>query len=95
MDKAFIITDMKVQSPAFDSTIRPTFDRKSDGLVLTGYDAEYQVKANASSMRLKVLIKNQSLQGLPLPAALDLSVWNGGNKQQITMAFSEMTLEKK
>jgi hypothetical protein len=95
MDKTFIITDMKVQSPAFDSTIRPTFDRKPDGLVLTGYDAEYQVKANASSMRLKVLIKNQSLQGLPLPAALDLSVWNGGNKQQITMAFSEMTLEKK
>lgn len=95
MDKTFAITEMKVNSPAFDSTIRPVFEKQAGQFVLASYDAEYLAKANASSMRLKVLIKNKTLQGLPLPAALDLNVWNSGNKQQILMAFSEMTLEKK
>ncbi len=93
MDKAFVITDMRVQSPAFDSTIRPVFDRQPGGLVLAGYDAEYRSKA--SSLRLKVLIKNKAIQDLPLPVALDLSVWTGENKQQILMTFSELKLEKK
>jgi len=95
MDKAFTITDMKVHSPAFDSTIRPVFEKQPGGFVLLGYDAEYRATAGAPPMRLKVLIKNLPVQGLPLPAALDLSVWTGGNKQQILMAFSERTLDKR
>jgi len=94
MDRAFTITDMRVKSPAFDSTIRPTFERQPGGLVLAGYDAEYQ--SASSSMRLKVLITNRAVQGLPLPVALDLSVWMGtAAKQQILMTFSELNLEKK
>lgn len=95
MERTFAITDMKVTSPAFDSTIRPVFEKQSGGFVLLSYEAEYRTKAGAPPMRLKVLIKNQPIQGLPLPAALDLSVWTGGSKQQILMAFSEMALEKK
>lgn len=94
MDRSFAITTMKVKSPAFDSTIRPTFERQKGGLVLAGYDAEFV--STASSMRLKVLISNKAIQDLPLPVALDLSVWMGAAaKQQILMTFSELNLEKK
>ncbi|WP_243286292.1 hypothetical protein [Geothrix terrae] len=94
MDRTFTITEMKVKSPAFDSTIRPSFEHQPGGLVLAGYDAEYL--STASSLRLKVQIRNQAIQDLPLPVALDLSVWMGeGARQQILMTFSGMTLEKK
>jgi hypothetical protein len=94
MDRAFTITEMKVRSPAFDSTIRPTFERQPGGLVLAGYDGDYL--STASSLRLKVLIRNKTIQDLPLPVALDLSVWMGSaDKQQILMTFSELNLEKK
>lgn len=93
MDRTFTITEMNVKIPAFDSTIRPTFERQPGGLVLTGYDAEYQ--STASSMRLKTQIRNTAIQELPLPVGLDLSVWMGeGARQQILMTFSEMKLEK-
>lgn len=93
MDRTFAITEMKVKSPAFDSTIHPTFERQPAGLVLAGYDAEYA--STASSMRLKVQIGNKAIQELPLPVALDLSVWMGdGARQQILMTFSEMKVEK-
>ena len=94
MDRAFSITEMRVKSPAFDSSIRPSFERQPGGLVLAGYEAEYT--STASSLRLKVLIRNRAIQELPLPVALDLSVWMGAaDKQQILMTFSEMNLEKK
>ncbi|WP_243293584.1 hypothetical protein [Geothrix mesophila] len=94
MDRTFTITEMKVKSPAFDSTIRPAFERQPGGLVLAGYDAEYL--STASSLRLKVQIKNKAIQELPLPVALDLSVWMGSaNRQQILMTFSELNVEKK
>ncbi|WP_243383498.1 hypothetical protein [Geothrix alkalitolerans] len=94
MDRTFTITEMKVKSPAFDSTIRPTFERQPGGLVLAGYDGDYL--STDSSLRLKVLITNKAIQDLPLPVALDLSVWMGSaNKQQILMTFSELNVEKK
>lgn len=94
MDRAFAITEMKVKTPSFDSSIRPVFERQPGGLVLAGYDAEYT--SPASSMRLKVLIRNRAIQDLPLPVGLDLSVWMGGGpRQQILMGFSELNLEKK
>lgn len=94
MDRTFTITEMKVKNPTFDSTIRPTFERQPGGLVLAGYEGDYL--STASSLRLKVLIRNQAIQDLPLPVALDLSVWMGtAGKQQILMTFSELNVEKK
>jgi len=94
-DQAFAVTEMKVTTPAFDSVIRPVFDRGPGGLVLASYEAEYREKAPAPPIRIVVLIKNQPVQGLLVPSNLDLTAWVGDNKTHILMAFTEASLDKK
>jgi hypothetical protein len=94
-DQAFAVTEMKVNSPTFDSIIRPVFDRGPSGLVLASYEAEYKEKAPASPIRIVVLIKNRSIQSLLMPSDLDLTAWVGDNKTHILMAFTDASLDKK
>lgn len=94
-DQAFAITEMKVTTPTFDSTIRPVFDRGSNGLVLASYEAEYKEKAPAPPIRIVVLIKNRPIESLLMPSDLDLTAWVGEAKTHILMAFTEARLDKK
>jgi hypothetical protein len=94
-DQAFAVTEMKVNSPTFDSIIRPVFDRGPSGLVLASYEAEYKEKAPAPPIRIVVLIKNRSIQSLLMPSDLDLTAWVGDNKTHILMAFTDASLDKK
>ena len=95
VDRTFAVTEMKVSTPAFDSVIRPVFNREAGGLVLVSYEAEYREKAPAPPVRIAVLIRNQPVQGLLVPSDLDLTAWIGDNKNHIVMAFIEARLEKK
>jgi hypothetical protein len=94
-DQAFAVTEMKVTTPAFDSVIRPVFDRGPAGLVLTSYEAEYREQPPAAPIRIAVLIKNRPVQDLLMPADLDLTAWIGGNGTHILMAFTEPSVVKK
>ncbi len=94
-DRTFAVTEMKVSTPAFDSTIRPVFHQAPGGLVLVSYEAEYREKAPAVPIRIAVLIRNQPVQGLLVPSDLDLTAWIGDSKNHIVMAFIEASLQKK
>ncbi|MFN7957453.1 MAG: hypothetical protein U0P46_03875 [Holophagaceae bacterium] len=95
LDRAFTVTEMKVLAPAFHAAIRPTFERQSGAFVLCGYDADFTPQNGGAAMTLKVLIQNQLLDGLPLPAHLDVTVWTQGRKERMTFAFTELKAEAK
>ncbi len=95
LDRTFAVTEMKVLAPAFRAAIRPTFERQSGAFVLTGYDAEYTPRNGGAEMVLKVLIVNQALDGMPVPASLDVTVWTQGRKERMTFAFTELKAEAK
>jgi hypothetical protein len=95
LDRAFTVTEMKVLAPAFHAAIRPTFERQAGAFVLTGYDADFKPQDGGAAMTLKVLIRNQSLDGMPLPAHLDVTVWTQGRKERMTFAFTELKAEAK
>lgn len=93
-DGAFAVTEMKVSTPVFDSVIRPVFDRGTTGLVLASYEANYQEKPPAPPIRVSVLIRNKPIQGLLVPAGLELTAWVGDNKTHILMTFADGLIEK-
>lgn len=93
LDRTFAVTEMKVIAPAFHATIRPTFDRQAGAFVLTGYDADFTPQNGGAAMTLKVLIVNQALDGMPVPAHLDVTVWTQGRKEHMTFAFTELKVE--
>ena len=95
LDRTFTVTEMKVIAPAFHAAIRPTFDRQAGAFVLTGYDADFTPQNGGAAMTLKVLIVNQVLDGMPVPASLDVTVWTQGRKERMTFAFTELKAEGK
>jgi hypothetical protein len=94
MGKDFAISEMKVATAEFDSTIRPRFEKTAKGFVLIGYDAEYQGKGDPNTMRLKIGIDNREVNGLAMPSKLDVTVWSGGTTNQIELDFTECKVEK-
>lgn len=94
MDRTYAVTEMKVNSPVFDSVIHPVFDRPSGGLVLASYEADYRDKSGGPKIHVKVLIKNRPIQGLVVPSDLDLTAQVGETNTHILVAFTEASLIK-
>ncbi|MDR3685070.1 MAG: hypothetical protein P4L11_15180 [Geothrix sp.] len=94
MDRTYAVTEMKINSPGFDSAIYPAFDRQPGGLVLASYEADYQDKSGGPKIHVKVLIRNRPLQGLVLPSDLDLTAQIGESNTHILVAFTEASLER-
>lgn len=88
MGKNLVIRELKVTTPQFSSSIRPQFTRSAQGLLLTGYDADYRGQSASETTQLKVGISYQMVNGLQLPQKLNLSGSYGGTPFQVEVAFS-------
>ena len=94
MDRSYAVTEMKVNSPAFDSVIYPVFDRQREGLVLSSYEADYKDKSGGPRIHVKVLIKYRPIQGLLVPSDLDLTAQVGEANTHILVAFTQGNIDK-
>jgi hypothetical protein len=89
MGRDFSITELRVTSPEFDSSLQPTFTKTPRGLVLRGYDASYQSQKPKETTRLKVLIDYQEVQGFQMLQKLNLSGTHDGTEFALEMVFSD------
>ena len=89
MGKDMIITEVKVISAEFISSIRPQLSRTANGFVLSGYTADYKPTSGPGTVKLDLKIQNQAVSGLQLPANLVLDSVLDGEPTHMELAFSD------
>ena len=86
----FAITEIKVSTTEFKSSIKPHFISTQKGYVLTGYEANYQPVTGPGATRLSVQLDYQEVNGLQLPRKLHLDgVYEGRNPFEMELLFSK------
>ena len=70
MGKDLIISEVKVTSAEFSSSVRPQFIRTARGLVLSGYAGDYKPTSGPGVVKLDVKMEHQTVNGLQLPVRL-------------------------
>jgi hypothetical protein len=93
MGKNLIITDIKVNSAEFNSSVRPQFVHTAKGFVLTGYDADYKPTSGPGVVKLTIKIDHQPVSGLQLPVSLVLDSVLDGAPTHMELAFSELQVK--
>lgn len=88
MGKNLIITDIKVNSADFASSVRPQFVHTAKGFVLTGYEADYKPKSGPGVVKLTLKIEHEPVSGLQLPVNLVLDSVMDGTPTHMELAFS-------
>jgi hypothetical protein len=89
MSKDLVITEVKVTSPQFVSSIRPEFSRTSEGLVLAGYAGDYRPVSGPGVVKLDVKLDYQDVKGLQLPHRLNLNSVYDGQPSKMELFFSD------
>jgi hypothetical protein len=95
MEKDFVINEMRISTPEFDSTIHPDFARTTQGFVLNGYEADYQSQKPEETTHLKVHMDYQEVAGLQMLKKLSLAGTYGGSNFAIDLAFDGCKVTKK
>jgi hypothetical protein len=95
MDHDFAISDLRVTTPEFFSTIQPTFTKTRKGLLLSGYEAHYQSNKAEETTNLKVRIGYQEVERVQMLSKLDLSGTYGGTPFAVILTFSDCQVTKK
>lgn len=95
MGRDFAISNLKVTTPEFDSSIQPTFSRTPKGFVLNSYEASYKSQKADETTQLKVLIDYQEVSGLQILQKLNLSGTYGGIPFAVVLTFSDCQVTKK
>ncbi|MCU1255381.1 MAG: hypothetical protein JWM83_1680 [Candidatus Angelobacter sp.] len=89
MGKNLIITEIKVNSPEFVSSVRPQFAHTAKGFVLRGYDADYTPKSGPGVVKLAVKMDHEPVSGLQMPTSLVMDSVMDGAPTHMELAFSE------
>jgi hypothetical protein len=92
--KDLVISEIAVESPEFKSVIKPQFTKSEQGLLLSGYQANYQGAGGGATVQLNVQIENQPVSGLQLPRKLNLSGSYQGSPFEMELVFSDYQLKK-
>ena len=89
MGKNLIITDIKVSSSDFVSSVRPQFVHTAKGFILSGYDADYKPTSGSGVVKLTLKIDHQPVSGLQLPVSLVMDSVMDGAPTHMELAFSQ------
>lgn len=88
MSKELVISEVKVTTAEFVSSVRPQFNRSNNGFVLSGYAADYKPTSGPGVVKLDVKIDHQLVNGLQLPVSLIADSVLDGAPTHIELAFS-------
>jgi len=83
------ISEVKVTTAQFTSTVRPRMNKTTRGFVLAGYDADYTPTSGPGVVHLDVKIDHAPVQGLQLPVSLVADTTLDGAPTHIELAFSD------
>lgn len=88
------IEEVKVTSPEFDATLRPQWSASSNGLVLTGYEANYK-GATSEALKVSVRVEYREVEGLSLPSTVNAEVPFAAGHVSIRLAFLDYQVKKR
>ena len=94
MNKDLMITEVKVTSPEFFSSIRPQLSRRVGGFILDGYDADYRPTSGPGVVKLNVKLDYQDVNGLQLPRRLNMDSVYDGTPNQMELVFSYYKVQR-
>lgn len=89
MSKDLAITEIKVSSSTFNSSLKPTLRKGPQGFVLSGYDGTYVPTSGPGNTRLSTQIEYQAVDGLELPRKVNLDAVYDGVPNQMELMFSD------
>lgn len=89
MSKDLVISEIKVTSPQYLSTVRPQVRKTTNGLMLTGYVGDYKPISGPGVVHLDVKIENAPVNGLQLPLTLIADSTLDGAPTHMELAFSQ------
>lgn len=73
MTKDFYISETKTSTAEFTSSLKPKFKKIPQGLILVGYDADYEGTGGTDVTKLSVIVEYQEIDGLQLLTKLNLA----------------------
>lgn len=89
LGKDLLISEIKVTSAQFASTVKPQLVSTSQGFELTGYVGDYRPTSGPGLVHLDVKIQHQPISGLKLPVSLIADSVYDGAPTHMELAFSE------
>lgn len=93
MTKSFSITELKVITPEFSSSITPQLTKTEKGYVLIGYAANYVPAKAPGKVELKIQVDYQDVNGLKLPRRLRAHSVLDGKPTETELIFSDYTVK--
>ncbi len=95
LTKDLEVTEIKVSTSEFTSSIRPTLTRTQQGFILSGYEANYKPVSGPGTTELKTQIDYQEVNGLQLPHKLNLESVYDGTPTQMELVFTDYNVKHK
>jgi hypothetical protein len=94
LSQDFAMTNQRIKTSEFDSTIKPQFKKGPKGFILAGYQATYRGATAAESTDLDVAIDYQEVNGLQFPQEILLSGTYGATPFKAKVAFASCQATK-
>ena len=91
--KDLVITEWKLSGPTAIRTIRPQFRKTPEGLLLTGYDGDFQPVGTGISTNLSFSIEYQNVKGMQLPHIVRIKGMHGGEAVAAVLTFNQYVID--
>jgi hypothetical protein len=93
MTKDFMITEVKVITAGYSSSVFPNFTKTDKGFVLIGYSAKYRTVKGPGSVDLSIQIGYQEVAGLKLPQKIQVHSVVDGEASDVELFLSEFQVK--
>src|SRR5713101_1963504 len=96
MGREYGVTELKVSTPEFISSIQPQYAKTPKGLLISGYQADYAGRSGADQVqvRLGVQMSYQEVAGLQLFQRLNVIATIGSSTNRVEVQFRGCQVKK-
>jgi len=92
MTDDLLITELRLKSSVGKRTIRPVFQKTSDGLLLRGYHSLFEPIGDGIKTELEITIEYHDGDGMKLPHKLELRGMLGNEPIAAELTFDQYVL---
>ncbi|HEY6804333.1 MAG TPA: hypothetical protein VI306_12215 [Pyrinomonadaceae bacterium] len=94
MTSEFLITEGLLTDPKSKRTIKPIFQKTTDGLVLTGYHTVFEPIGPGNRTTMNTVIEYADIGGMKLPARIHIKGMYGAEPVEAEFKFKDADLTK-
>ena len=94
MTTDFVTTEWKLTAPMAVRTVKPRFQKTAEGLLLTGYDGDFQPIGPGIRTTLNFSIEYQNVSGMKLPHKVRINGTHGTEAVTAELTFTQYVLNQ-